>query len=84
MATGEGQNFGKARSRRRCSGALRGKGSASWSTANDYLARRDADSVGLGFLGSLGLSVGLGPQADEAAPAFRRSGESSPRPASVT
>ena len=38
-------------------GALRGKG-ALVVTANDYLARRDADSVGLVFR-FLGLSVGL-------------------------
>mmetsp|Transcript_5597 Transcript_5597/g.16480 ORF Transcript_5597/g.16480 Transcript_5597/m.16480 type:complete len:950 (+) Transcript_5597:78-2927(+) len=55
MATGEGKTL--AAIAPTLLGALRGKG-ALVVTANDYLARRDADSVGL-VLRYLGLTVGL-------------------------
>merc|ERR1719514_2919 len=55
MATGEGKTLAAVAPT--LLGALRGKG-ALVVTANDYLARRDADSVGLVFR-FLGLSVGL-------------------------
>ena len=54
MATGEGKTLAAVAPT--LLGALRGKG-ALVVTANDYLARRDADSVGLVFR-FLGLSVG--------------------------
>ena len=55
MATGEGKTLAAVAPT--LLGALRGRG-ALVVTANDYLARRDADSVGLVFR-FLGLSVGL-------------------------
>ena len=55
MATGEGKTLAAVAPT--LLGALRGRG-ALVVTTNDYLARRDADSVGL-VLRFLGLSVGL-------------------------
>lgn len=55
MATGEGKTLAAVAPT--LLGALRGRG-ALLVTSNDYLARRDADSVGLVFR-FLGLSVGL-------------------------